>query len=298
LTFRYEIEGPTALQIVASAHGRPLEPIKFFKMTDFTLGGVPVRALGHTMAGVPGSESVGLEIWGPIEEAATCLDALLTAGEEFGLVRGGALAYYTGAVESGYMAQATPAVYTGDEMRPYREWLSGNGYEGTLSIGGSYRSDDIEDYYASPWDFGYGHLVKFDHEFIGREALVKLNDEPHRRKCWLRWNDDDVTRLYASNLFGGAQRAKYLETPLARYARVMCDSVMLGDQRVGFSTLTAYTVNMGAWCSIAMLDEESAVDGQEVTIVWGEENGGTPKLTVERHVQTSVRATVSTSPLV
>jgi hypothetical protein len=128
--------------------------------------------------------------------------ALLAAGEEFGLRRGGALACYTGSIESGYMAPPTSAVYTREHMKAYREWLPGDGYEGTLSICGSYRSEDIEDYYVTPYDFGYGHLVRFDRDFIGRSALEQVADHSHRKKVWLRWNDEDVARVYASSLFG------------------------------------------------------------------------------------------------
>ena len=46
-----------------------------------------------------------------------------------------------------------------------------------------------------------------------------------------------------------------------------------------------------------MIDEKEAIDGTEVTIVWGEEDGGTAKPTVERHVQTEIRARVSTKRL-
>ena len=31
----------------------------------------------------------------------------------------------------------------------------------------------IEDYYFTPWDLGYGNYVKFDHDFVGREALER-----------------------------------------------------------------------------------------------------------------------------
>jgi vanillate/3-O-methylgallate O-demethylase len=294
LTFRYEIEGPNTWDIVDKAHGGTVDRVKFFQMTEFTLGGVPVRALSHTMVGTPGAESMGLEIWGPVQEGPRALDALLAAGEEFGMVRGGALAYYTGSIESGYMAQPTAAVYTREHMKPYREWLDGDGYEGKLSIGGSFRSEDVEDYYMTPYDFGYGHLVRFDHDFIGRSALEEVARQPHRKKVWLRWNDEDVTRVYASSLFDGDKRAKYLETPLARYSRIQADGVYSGDQLVGVSTLCGYTVNVGSWFSVAMLDEEQARDGVEVAVLWGEENGGTAKRTVERHAQTSIRATVCT----
>ena len=45
-----------------------------------------------------------------------------------------------------------------------------------------------------------------------------------------------------------------------------------------------------------MLDED-VPDGSEVVVVWGEENGGSRKPVVERHVQTNIRATVSYSRL-
>jgi glycine cleavage system aminomethyltransferase T len=297
LTFRYEIEGPRAWDILEKAHGGPIDRFKFFTMKDLTLGDVRVRALSHTMAGVPGSESIGLEIFGPVADGPACREAILAAGEEFGLAQGGALAYYTGGTESGYPAQPTPAIYTGERMKPYREWLRGDGYEGKLSIGGSFRSERIEDYYVTPWQFGYGHLVKFDHDFIGRAALEKLAEQQRRTKVWLKWNDKDVARIYASSLFDGEKRAKYLDTPLARYARVHVDSVLIGDELVGRSTMSVYTVNVGSWMSVGFVDEAHVRDGAEVVIVWGEEGGGTAKKSVERHVQTTIRATMSTRPL-
>lgn len=296
-TFRFEIEGPHTPKILEKVNGAPLEQVRFFGMTRFSIGGRPVRALAHTMAGVPGSESMGYEIWGPVEDGEACWQALFEAGEEFGLVLGGALAYYTGGIESGYAAQPTPAIYSSPALKSYREWLPGNGYEGKLSIGGSFCSTDIEDYYVSPYEFGYGHLVKFDHDFVGRDALEELAARPRRKKVWLRWNDEDVKWIYGSSLFDGEKRAKHLETPLARYARVELDVVLSGERQIGVSTLRAYTVNVGCWLSVGFLDEDAAVDGAEVTLVWGEENGGTAKGSVERHVQTEVRATVHTKPL-
>lgn len=296
-TFRFEIEGPLTEQILRKAHGAALDSVKFFGMTRFTLGGRTVRALSHTMVGVPGSESMGMEMWGPVEDSQRCWEALLAAGEEFGMVRGGALAYYTGGVESGYAAQPTPGIYSTPALKPYRAWLPGDGYEGKLSIGGSFRSDNIEDFYVTPFSFGYDHLVKFDHDFIGRAALEKLADQPRRKKVWLRWNDEDVTRIWASSLFDGDRRAKHLDTPLARFARVEQDAIMSGDQLIGISTLRGYTVNVQAWMSTGFVDEADAVDGAEVTLLWGEEDGGTAKRSVERHHLTTLRATMHTSAL-
>ena len=49
-------------------------------------------------------------------------------------------------------------------MKAYRQWLPAASYEGTGSIGGSFNSNDIEDYYMSPYELGYGPFVKFDHD--------------------------------------------------------------------------------------------------------------------------------------
>lgn len=292
--YRYEIGGPSAWNILEKVNGGALPPVKFFNMTELNIAGRRVRGLFHTVIGDPGSDSKGMEIFGPAADGPAVLDALLTAGEEFGLVRAGGIAYYTGAFETGYPGQATPAIYTGDSTKAYREWLPGDWYEGKLSVGGSYRSDNVEDYYVSPYDFGYGHLVKFDHDFIGRAALEEQADRPHRKKVLLIWNDDDVIEVYRSALFGGEQRAKFLDTPLGRYARVQADAVLIGDRLVGISTMCGYSVNVGSWFSAAFVDEVDAVDGAEVTLLWGEENGGTAKRNVESHVQTPIRATIRT----
>ena len=298
IVFRYQIQGPNALKIVEKAHGGPIEHIKFFNIGEFTIAGRPVRALNHTMTGAPGLEMTGLEMFGPADDGPAVLDALLEAGAEFGLHQGGSLAYSTTALESGWIGLPVPAIYTGARMKPYRKWLGADSLEASSSIGGSFASDDIEDYYVTPWDLGYGRVVKFDHDFIGRAALEKLAGQPHRRKVWLRWNNDDVSRVFASSLFDRDHRAKYLSVPHGIYATWQWDKVLMGDRVVGMSGKTGYTVNIGSWASLAIIDEADARDGAEVTLVWGEEDGGSAKPSVERHVQTNIRATVSTHPLV
>jgi vanillate/3-O-methylgallate O-demethylase len=73
--------------------------------------------------------------------------------------------------------------------------------------------------------------------------------------------------------------------------------VHLGSELVGISTRSGYTVNVGGWSSLAMVDEHYAVDGTEVIVAWGDPDGGTAKPAVERHAVTEVRAVLSTRPL-
>ena len=64
--------------------------------------------------------------------------AIVEAGEDFGLRQVGSRVYATNTLESGWIPCPLPAVFTGDEMKAYREWLPANGYEATGSLGGSY----------------------------------------------------------------------------------------------------------------------------------------------------------------
>ena len=291
LIFRYQLQGPHALKILEKAYGRTLPAVKFFNIGRFEIAGVPVRALNHTM-----SRHTGLEITGPSAHSAKVLETLLVVGEEFGLKQGGALSYATTPTESGWIPSPTPAIYSGDAMRSYREILKGDSWEGNASIGGSFVSDDIEDYYQTPWDLGYSRHIKFDHDFVGRDALEKLADQPHKQKVWLRWNDEDLIKAVASSYFGGEDRAKYLAAPSSVYSTLPFDIVHDGNNQIGLSTYSGYTVNVGGWSSLAMIDEAEARDGREVVVVWGEpEETGKP--IVERHRQIEIRATISTQSL-
>ena len=286
--YRFQVQGPTAMQVLEKANGGPLPEIKFFNMGRITIGGHEVRALHHGMSGVP-----GLELFGPIAEGEDVRTALIEAGEEFGLKQVGSRVYATNTLESGWIPCPLPAVFTGDSMKAYREWLPANGYEGTGSLGGSYYSDDISDYYLTPWELGYGNFIKYDHDFTGREALEKM-PEPTRRKVTLAWNGDDVARAIGT-LFTRGDRAKYIDLPLSNYSTWPNDKLLKDGKQVGVSTFSGYSSNEGSMLSLAIVDNE-VEEGEEITLVWGEEGGGSAKPVVERHVQTEIRATVSPVP--
>ena len=167
--YRFQIQGPNALKVMEKVTGKPVPEIKFFHMDAFTIGGKHVRALRHGMVGQP-----GWELFGPWEDGDAVRDALVEAGREFGIRQVGARTYPTSTIESGWIPSPLPAVYTGDDMKAYRQWLKPTSYEAMASLGGSFYSNDIRDYYLTPWDLGYGSLVKFDHDFVGRAALEKM----------------------------------------------------------------------------------------------------------------------------
>jgi syringate O-demethylase len=182
-------------------------------------------------------------------------------------------------------------------MKAYREWLPARGYEGSASVGGSFLSDRIEDYYFTPWDLGYGSYVAFDHDFVGREALEEMAGAEHRRKVTLALDDDDVTRTLGT-MFRRGDRAKFMDWPSAVYSMHQFDRVTADGETAGVSTWIGYSANEGKMLTLAVLDPEHAEPGTEVTLVWGEEDGGTAKPTVEPHVQVELGAVVSPVPYV
>jgi vanillate/3-O-methylgallate O-demethylase len=290
--FRYQVQGPRATQVLEKLYGGPLPDIRFFNFQWITLAGLKVRALRHGMAGEP-----GLEIFGPYEQRDEIRAAILDAGKDAGIVAVGSRTYASNTLESGWIPSPLPAVYTGERMRTYREWLPANGYEGTGSLGGSFVSANIEDYYLTPYELGYGPFVKFDHEFIGRQALERRAQDarPHRRKVTFEWNGEDLGKILASLNDRDTLPCKFFDLPIANYASSSYDSVKLGDRLVGFSMFTGYSHNERCGLSLGVVDADIEV-GTELILVWGEEQGGTAKPTVERHRQCEVRVKVAPVP--
>ncbi len=289
--YRFEVQGPNAWSILEKLNGEPIEEFRFFGMGEISIAGRRVRALRHGMAG-----AAGLELFGPFDDYGLVRDAVLEAGEPEGLRAAGSKTYATAAHESGWFPSPLPAIYTADSLADYRKWLPADSFEASLSIGGSFIGDAADDYYLTPYDLGYGHIVKFDHDFIGRDALERKAAEPHLHKRTLLWSKDDVVRIFASML-GDGDRFKFMDIPASHYATCPYDDVLMKGQRVGISHYPVYTSNLRSWISLALLDENASAPGAEVTLIWGEPDGGTKKPTVERHVQTEVACQVRPCPI-
>jgi len=291
VNWRFQIQGPNAWSIIEKLNGGPVEQLKFFNMSEINIAGRKVRTLRHGMAGAP-----GLELWGPYEEGDEIRAAIVEAGKEFGLHQVGSRAYPSNTLESGWIPSPLPGIYTGDKLKDYREWLGVDSYEATGGLGGSFVSDSIEDYYVNPWEIGYGPFVKFDHDFHGREALEALDVPTQRKKVTLAWNKDDIAKVFASLFDPDGDQYKFFDLPLANYANSNYDAVVdAGGKNVGISMFTGYSYNEKSALSLATIDHEIPV-GTELKVIWGEENGGTKKTTVEPHKQLEVRVIVSPVP--
>jgi glycine cleavage system aminomethyltransferase T len=287
--FRFQLDGPLAGTVFAAAVDGEPPSIPFFRTATVSIAGREVLTLRHGMAGYQ-----GVELSGAFDDHDAVLAALIAAGADHGLVQAGTQAYYSTPMSSGWMPYPVPGIYTGDETRGFREWLPATSWEANVNLSGSFRSPSIEDYYATPYDLGYERVVKFDHDFIGREALEKIRPEDRKIKRTLVWNREDVLRVYASQ-FGDGPRYKAIELPVSYYGLNPFDAVRDGSGRLaGVSCHAGY--NDGELLSLARLDPEHAEVGTELVLTWGEPDGGSRKPQVERHEQTEIRVVVALAP--
>jgi hypothetical protein len=123
----------------------------------------------------------------------------------------------------------------GEKVRTLRHGMAGapgleiwgpyDSYEATNAIAGSFVSPEIEDYYTNPWELGYGGFVKFDHDFIGRDALAAIDGAAQRRKVTLAWNAADLGELLTSPA-GPGPGYQFFDLPNANYGSSNFDSVV------------------------------------------------------------------------
>src|ERR1700690_677634 len=78
--FRYQVQGPNALKVMEKVTGKTPPDIRFFNMDVLKVAGRDVHALRHGMVGQP-----GWELFGPWADGEAVRDAIVEAGQEFGI---------------------------------------------------------------------------------------------------------------------------------------------------------------------------------------------------------------------
>lgn len=290
--YRFQIQGPDANKIFEKINGGPVSELKFFHVDTINVGSRRVRALRHGMAGAP-----GLEIYGPYADKSYIQSTIEQAARDVGvdLHKVGSRAYSTNTLESGWIPSPLPGIYSGDGMlAEYRDYLGADSYEAIGSIGGSFVSDNISDYYVNPFELGYGFYIGWKKNgFIGKDALAAMKDGPNRKKVTFEFNRDDVLKVIASGLEEGTPY-KWLDFPQPNYASSSADMVLRDGKMVGMSMFNGYTYNTRAFLSLGVVDADVQI-GDVLTLLWGEPDD-TQKTSTEKHRQTEIRVRVSPTP--
>ena len=291
--YRFQIQGPDAPKIFEKMNGGPIPDIKFFHVDWINIGSKKVQALRHGMSGAP-----GLEVWGPYKDKDYIHSTILQAARDAGvkLVQCGARAYSTNTLESGWIPSPLPGIYTGGGMlADYRDWLGSDMYEAAGAIGGSFVSDNIEDYYVNPFELGYDFYIGWKKDdFVGKEALQKMKGSPkNRKKVTFEWNKDDVLKVIASAFEQGTPY-KWIDFPQPNYASSSADRVERDGTMVGMSMFNGYSFNERCLLSLGVVDQSVQV-GDVLTLKWGEPDD-TEKTSTEKHKQAEIRVRVSPTP--
>ncbi len=115
--------------------------------------------------------------------------ALVEAGKNDGLTLVGGRAYSSNTLESGWLPSPLPATFT--RRQPDDEGLPRMGrwrhlWRQVLDRRSATSPTRSRATTSTPWDIGYGHILKFDHDFVGREALERKAGETAqaRRSRW------------------------------------------------------------------------------------------------------------------
>ena len=292
-TFNFQVQGPRSIELLEDLTDARLRDIEFIHSDTVTIDGVEVTAVRMGMAG-----ELGFELQGPAADADRVWDAIVDAGEEYGLRRLSERTSSINHLEACFPTRGrdyVPAIFS-EEMDPFRAWADEHAARDILTypIEGSFDADDISAWYRSPVELGWERNVALDHDFVGSDALASELEDPERTIVTLVWEDDDVIDTYAS-LFSEGPHNKYMDMPHQQKRAMIADTVLGDGDAVGVSTCRGYSYYFREMLSLCTIDVEWSDPGTEVTVLWGE--GDEPSSpTTESHEPKEIRATVAPAP--
>jgi vanillate/3-O-methylgallate O-demethylase len=270
--------------VVEKAAGESIRHIAYMHSGKIHIAGHEVLALRQGVAG-----ELGYELQGPTQYSREVYDTILEAGKDFGIRRLGGRAAFINHLEACFPTIVTdylPAIFDDDMAEYLGEFKAAMPlYAATFNVAGSFEAEHVSAWYRSPVELGWKNRIKFDHDFIGRQALEEELAHPRRVIRTLVWNADDVTDVYVS-LFRTGKSFRYMEMPRDQRGFMYADKVMGRDAPVGVATSRGYSYYFRQMLSLCVIDADWSDPGTEVKVIWGEP--GEP--------QKEIRAVVAQAP--
>ncbi len=280
-----QIAGPRSLEAVQRACNEDLSDLEFLKYRTIKIAGKVVEVGRIGMSG-----NLAYEVRGPLEEGPAVFDAIYQANRDIGIERLGWRTYLVNHVEGGFPQACWTFGMAVTLDEGFREFIGADHFSLHSPRTGSYDPADDRARMRNPFEVNWGNAVRFNHDFVGRDALEKAAAEPGRRTVTLRWNAEDVIDIYAS-LFRKGEEYKTMDLPTTpTWAHGMlehADRVLHDGKLVGISSSTIYSYHFRETISMGCIDEHLAEPGTELVVQWGD-HGGRIK---------DVRATVDQFPL-
>jgi glycine cleavage system aminomethyltransferase T len=273
--YLFQIAGPTALQVLEKATGENLRDVRFLRFRNTQVNGIKTEIGRIGMSG-----NLAYELHGPLADGPAIYQAVLDAGKDLGIERLGWGTYLVNHVEGGFPQITWTFVPAVDPA-----WWPA--MSAMWQISGSVDPKEMRPRTRTPVEVRWHNMAKFDHDFVGSQALAAEMANPKRTTVTLRWNADDLIDMYSS-LFRTGETYKPLDLPYApqRWPMAHADHILSGGRPVGYSSGTAYSYYFREVISMGCVDLNVSDIGTEVVVQWGD-HGGRIK---------NVRATVDRFP--
>ncbi len=283
----YQIDGPKSLEIMEKAAQTDLHDMKFAARRNIKIAGTDATIVRLGMSG-----ALAYEFHGNVQDRDVAYNAVLQAGQEYGIKELGFTQYCRNHTQGGYPNQWIhfwyPLLSSGETLAKYHrgcEYIF-IGHRAYPFFGSA--SDDPQNAFVTPFDLDWDYLINYDHEFIGKSALQELAKNPPRKCVTLEWNAEDVGKVYASQFMGrDVNPADNIATVGdGGEAPFIISKVLSDGEMVGVTAGRTQDYYHQKMISLAFIRRDIAVEGKELIVLWG---------TPGTH-QMEIRATVAPFP--
>ena len=276
--FFIQVQGEKSLEILEEAFQADLHDIKFAKHRIQDVEGTPVQVIRLGMTG-----NLAYEVHGPIADYAKIYSKIWESGQKFGAVQEGAHTYNLfNHTEAGFpninLHYPLPWFESGEGLR---DWCLAHPATASLNINrvlhGSV-GDDLEGRFVNPYETGLGFLVKFNHDFMGREALEKIAANQSRNVCTLEWDPEDLGKVFAAMMKPGnnvddisiLSDFDWVGDFANNCIEYRADKVLNeDDEQIGMSSGRMRSFNYDTMISLGFIDPAYIQEGRELTVLWG-----------------------------
>jgi glycine cleavage system aminomethyltransferase T len=269
----FQLGGPRSLEVIEAATGEDFHDLAFGAHRLSSIDGMEVRIIRIGMAG-----SLAYEVHGNFKDSIPVYNAILKAGQSYGIRRLGRHAYWNCHTENGFPQFIIHFAYAWEKDKDFMKYLEYNNigqgvYSASRSALTGSCGPDLESRFFNPIELGWGPTINYNHDFVGKEALEKIKNSAHREMVTLVWNPDDILDIYRSEFEKGepyAQMEGPEDTLPSGGFEYRADKVLVGDKHVGISTGRIFSWFYREMISLAVVDAEYSAIGTEVIVLWGD----------------------------
>lgn len=275
--FVFQLAGPKSLEIVENTIKEDIHDLKFMEFRPAAVLGHTVRVIRMGMGG-----TISYEIHGELKDAHEIYAEIMKVGEPYGLQRLGVQTYMCNHTENGFVQNGEHFISdweTDPEVRDFvNQGICATFPNLTCKLNGSLADQGRSAYYLNILEAGWGHLINWDHDFIGKEALQELvKRDDNLGVVTLEWNKEDILKVFETFLDDEPGTSHYMKFPqnLKENGNGSVgnnqDKVLDKDGNlVGKSTGRIYTIYYKKVISLGFVKPEFQKEGTELTVLWGD----------------------------